>query len=112
MSRNVPLRRGRSAGERSLFVASGAWIAYFGLRDDRHREADALLRAAVAARPRLLTTSLVLAEVHRWLLFRAGIGPAAATLDRIDANCRAALTFDRDFTVAGFTPWRPEGGGA
>jgi predicted nucleic acid-binding protein len=146
---------GRGADERSLFVDSGAWIAYFSLRDGRHREADALLRAAVAARRRLLTTNLVLAEVHRWLLFRAGIGPAAATLDRIDATplvqivyptaehhraarawlarlgdqrityadavsfavmsalgCRAALTFDRDFAVAGFTPWQPEVGGA
>jgi predicted nucleic acid-binding protein len=151
---------GRGADERSLFVDSGAWIAYFSLRDGRHREADARLRAAVAARRRLVTTNLVLAEVHRWLLFRAGIGPAAATLDRIDATridatplvqvvyptaehhraarawlarladqritytdavsfavmsalgCRAALTFDSDFTVAGFTPWQPEVGGA
>ena len=77
---------GRGADERSLFVDSGAWIAYFSLRDGHHREADALLRAAVASRRRLITTNLVLAEVHRWLLFQAGIAPAAATLDRIDAT--------------------------
>ena len=86
MSRNVPLRIGRGAHERSVFVDSGAWIAYFSIRDGRHGEADALLRARVAARRRLLTTNLVLAEVHRWLLFQAGIAPEAATLDRIDAT--------------------------
>lgn len=150
MSQNAPHRIGRGAHERSLFADGGAWIAYFSIRDARHAEADELLRAAVAARRRLITTNLVLAEVHRWLLFQAGIAPAAAMLDRIDATplvrivhpnaqhhraarawlaklgdhritytdavsfavmgalrCSTAFTFDSDFLVAGFTPWRP-----
>lgn len=92
-----------------------------------------------------MTTDLVVAEVHRLLLFRAGIAPATVALDRImtspsvqvefvtrehhdparawlaklddqvitytDAvsfavmsalRCRLALSFDSDFTIAGF----------
>lgn len=132
-----------------MFVDSGAWIAYFSVRDAHHGEADALLRAAVGARRPLITTNLVVAEVHRWFLFRAGIAPARAALDRIDATplvhlvhataehhgaarawleklgdqrvtytdaasfavmtalaCRLVLSFDRDFAIAGFTPWQ------
>ncbi len=149
MSRNDPQRIGRGEHERRVFVDSGAWIAYFSLRDVHHDEADALLRAAVETRRKLVTTNLVLAEVHRWLLFQAGIAPAATALDRIDATplvrivyanaehhraardwlarladqgitytdassfavmtalrCRTVMTFDNDFVVAGFTPWR------
>jgi predicted nucleic acid-binding protein len=96
-----------------------------------------------------LTTNLVLAEVHRLLLFRAGIQPARRALDRIGASplttivfpdadhhraalgwlerfsdqtitytdavsfavmhtarCPIALSFDRDFELAGFSLWR------
>jgi predicted nucleic acid-binding protein len=52
-------------------------------RDQHHAEADAAFRRAVRDRVRLVTTSLVLAEVHRLLLFRAGIRAAALALDRI-----------------------------
>jgi predicted nucleic acid-binding protein len=98
----------------------------------------------------LLTTNLVLAEVHRLLVFRAGPRAAAAALARVDASalveiafptraihdaargwlarlgdqkisytdassfavmdaekCRVALTFDRDFWLAGFEAWEP-----
>jgi predicted nucleic acid-binding protein len=108
-----------------------------------------LVRLAFSRRTLLVTTSLVLAEVHRWLLFRAGPRPAAAALDRIEAGaivtitfptevhhrsarqwlakladqrisyadavsfavmeatqCRVAMSFDRDFVIAGFRTWR------
>ena len=110
-----------------------------------------MLRGAAEAGVALLTTSLVVAEVHRLLLFRAGIRPAAAVLAKIDESrlvrlvfpagvhhrsarawlarlndqvlsytdamsfavmqsesCRVALTFDRHFWIAGFTPWIAE----
>lgn len=86
MSRSDPHRIGRGGHQRSVFVDSGAWIAYYSARDARHGEADASLRAAVMGRRVLVTTNLILAEVHRWFLFRAGIAPAGATLDRIDAT--------------------------
>jgi predicted nucleic acid-binding protein len=97
----------------------------------------------------LVTTNLVIAEVHRLALVRMGIRPARAVLDRLEASrlvsivhatadhhraarqwldrlgeqsisytdgvsfavmeatrCRTALTFDRDFEIAGFQVWR------
>ena len=97
----------------------------------------------------LVTTTLVVAEVHRLVLHRVGIKASAAVLDAIDGsthvrlvfpggehhkaarrwleklsdqeityadatsfavmqaeNCPAAITFDRDFVIAGFEVWR------
>ncbi|MBX3023980.1 type II toxin-antitoxin system VapC family toxin [bacterium] len=121
------------------------WIALASARDQHYRAADAALREAIAAHTPLLTTSLILAEVHRFLLFHAGIHAAAVMLERIAASpsvaivypgaehdaaarqwlarlddqritltdavsfavmqshrCAAALSFDRDFAIAGF----------
>ena len=132
-----------------VFIDSGAWIALFRARDDHHREADDLFRRAIANRLPLLTTNLVAAEVHRFLLHHVGIRPASLALERIatsrhvrivfadaghdraarqwlgrftdqrvtytdavsfavmkEAGFRAAMTFDRDFVVAGFSMWR------
>jgi predicted nucleic acid-binding protein len=71
---------------RRLFVDSGVWFALASASDGRHAEADRLLREAVAGRIRLLTTNLILAEVHRVALVRMGIRPAAMMLDRIEAS--------------------------
>jgi predicted nucleic acid-binding protein len=77
---------GHGGHGRSVFVDSGAWIAYFSVRDAHHVEAAALVRSAAAARRILVTTNLIVAEVHRWFLFQAGIAPAGAALARIDAT--------------------------
>lgn len=138
----------RAVVARELFVDSSAWIAFFSARDQNHANADKLVRAALKARRRLITTNLVLSEVHRLLLFRAGIRPAGAAIDHLcnsveveiqftgpehherarkwinqlsdqvitytDANSfavmesrklRDAMTFDRDFAIAGFSIW-------
>lgn len=98
----------------------------------------------------LITTNLIVAECHRWLVHRFGSRPAGAFLQRLDtsrmlrvefataehhrgarewldrladqritytdavsfavmrsARCAAAITFDRDFTLAGFPVWQP-----
>jgi len=52
-----------------------------------------MFRAAATGRARLLTTNLVLAEVHRFILFRAGIQPAAQALGRIEASQLVAIEF-------------------
>ncbi len=52
-----------------------------------------MFRAAATRRARLLTTNLILAEVHRFLLFRAGIQPAAHALGRIEASPLVAIEF-------------------
>ena len=93
----MPRRPRRTGGEAGapgrLFVDSGAWIALLSLRDQHHAEAEALFRQVVARRSRLLTTNLVLGEVHRFLLFRAGIQPAARALDRIEASPLVSIEF-------------------
>ena len=96
-----------------------------------------------------MTTNLVIAEVHRLLLHRAGIAAASAAIERLDSSpaltivfpdaprhrdarewisrlkdplitytdavsfavmkssrCDAALSFDHDFDLAGFSVWR------
>jgi predicted nucleic acid-binding protein len=51
------------------------------------------VRAALAAGTALLTTSLIVAEVQRFVLFRAGVQPAALILDRIDASPSVTVVF-------------------
>lgn len=77
----------------NVLVDSGAWIALLSARDQHHGEADGLFRRAIRERVALVTTNLVLAEVHRLLLFRAGIGAAATALDRIEASERVSIVF-------------------
>ena len=77
----------------SLFVDSGAWLAWFSSRDGRHQDADRLIREAIRRKIPLFTSDLVLAEVHRLLLFRAGIKPAAAALDVVDRSPSVSVCF-------------------
>lgn len=84
----------RGAGEPGrLLVDSGAWIALRSQRDQHHAEADRLFRDALERRIRLLTTNLVLAEVHRLTLFRAGVQAALRALERIDASRSVTIHF-------------------
>jgi predicted nucleic acid-binding protein len=71
---------------RRAFVDSGAWIALASADDGHHAAADAIIRQAARARTKLFTSNLVIAEVHRFLLFRAGIRAAAAALAHIEAS--------------------------
>ena len=88
-----PARGTAPAAPDLLFVDSSAWIALFSARDQHHAEADALFRDALGRRARLSTTNLVLAEVHRLLLFRAGGPAASAALDRLESSPALALLF-------------------
>jgi uncharacterized protein len=144
--RRHPARRVRPAGDHQrLFVDSSAWLAFFSRRDGKHAAAVTLFQRAIQRQAALITSSLVLAEVHRLVLHRVGIRAAAAVLGSMDASnhlrlvfpdsahhqaargwlqklsdqvitytdatsfaimdaerCSAALSFDRDFVVAGF----------
>jgi len=90
---NRPDPTARAAAPARLFVDSGAWIALRSRRDQHHAEADRAFRAAIERRIPLITTSLVIAEVHRLTLFRAGIQPALRALDRIDASSSVTIHF-------------------
>jgi predicted nucleic acid-binding protein len=74
-----------SGPPKRAFVDSGGWIALAAADDRHHGAADAVFREASRARVRLVTTNLVFAEVHRFLLFRAGIRAATVTLARMGA---------------------------
>jgi predicted nucleic acid-binding protein len=74
-----------------VFVDSSAWFAVASASDGKHAEAERLLRAAVARRIGLVTTNLILAEVHRLALVRMGIRPAAVMLERIEASRLVSL---------------------
>jgi predicted nucleic acid-binding protein len=76
-----------------LFVDSGAWIALRSRRDQHHAEADRAFRVAIERRIPLVTTNLILAEIHRLTLFRAGREPALRALERIDASSSITVHF-------------------
>lgn len=61
--------------------------------DQHHAAADAMFRQAVRERTRLVTTNLIVAEVHRFILFHIGIRPAALILDRLAASELLAIEF-------------------
>jgi predicted nucleic acid-binding protein len=80
-------RTGRSEAPPSrVFVDSSAWFALASSSDGRHAEADRLLRQVVERRTPILTSNLIVAEIHRLALARMGIRAARAMLDRIDAS--------------------------
>ena len=64
-----------------------------------------MFRAAATRHARLLTTNLVLAEVHRFLLFRAGIQPALHSLRRIEASRLVSIEFAPDAHHGGALAW-------
>jgi predicted nucleic acid-binding protein len=55
--------------------------------------ADRAFRVAVERRIPLVTTNLIIAEVFRLTLFRAGREPALRVLDRIDASSSVTVRF-------------------
>ncbi|MCK6556606.1 PIN domain-containing protein [Candidatus Binatia bacterium] len=83
-------------GRERVLVDSGAWIALVRAADAHHAEADRCLRKAMRGRVALLTTNLVVAEVHRFLLFHMGIQPASTFLDRLDASPLLVIEYVTD----------------
>jgi uncharacterized protein len=84
---------GKTASAHSIFIDTSAWIALFSRRDQHHEEADRAFNAIVASKKRILTTNLIIAEIHRLLLQRAGIQAAAAALQKIETSSLVDVTF-------------------
>lgn len=68
-------------------------IALRSRRDQHQAEADRLFREAIARRLPLFTANLIIAEIHRLTLFRAGLEPALRALNRIDASPSTSVHF-------------------
>ena len=77
----------------SVLVDSGAWIALLSARDQHHLEAEELFQRAAREGVPLLTTNLILAEIHRFVLFRAGIRAASAALGHIESSALVRIEF-------------------
>jgi predicted nucleic acid-binding protein len=88
-----------------LFVDSGAWIALRSRRDQHHVAADAMFRAALEARVPMVTTNLVIAELHRLTLFRAGITPALRALQVIESSPSVTIHFASEEDHAAARKW-------
>ena len=84
---------GKVASSHSIFIDSSAWIALFSRRDQHHGEADRMFRSMVASKERMLTTNLVLAEIHRLFLHRAGIKAATSVLEKVEASPLVKIEF-------------------
>jgi predicted nucleic acid-binding protein len=74
-------------------VDSSAWIALFSARDRHHADADRMFRSVIHSSRLLLTSNLIIAEVHRLLMYRAGDTAAIAVLERIEASPRIKIAF-------------------
>jgi predicted nucleic acid-binding protein len=96
---------GRSHPGARLLVDSGAWIALRSRRDQHHADADRLFQQAISAGIPLITTNLVLAEVHRLTLHRAGVAAALRLLDRVDASSRCSVEIVTAADHAGARAW-------
>jgi predicted nucleic acid-binding protein len=83
---------GGAAGNR-VYVDTSAWIAFFSARNQNHAEAERLFREAAARNVLLTTTNLVLAEVHRLILYRVGAAAATLALGRIESSTRTSVVF-------------------
>lgn len=75
-----------SAPPSRVFVDSGGFIGLFSADDRHHGTADALFRACVRRKVKLVTSQLVVAEVHRFVLFQAGIEAATTAIDKLTAS--------------------------
>lgn len=69
------------------------WIALARATDQHHADADVLMRRALRERVPLVTTNLILAEVHRFMLFYVGIRAAGAVLDHIAASPSVSVAY-------------------
>lgn len=88
-----PPRKPRRPDPAAVFVDTSGWIAFFSQDDRNHTEADQLVTFAVTTKKRVLTSNLVLAEVQRLLLHRAGIRAARVAIDRIGASPSVAVQY-------------------
>ncbi len=96
MQKKPPRPTGSGAGRDSVYVDTSAWIALLSARDQNHAVAEQLFREAVALKVVLMTTNLVLAEVHRLILHRVGMRAANLALDRIESSARTSILFATD----------------
>lgn len=90
----------------TLFVDSSGWIGLLFQRDENHRRARLAWTAMQRASAPLVTSSLVIAEVHAFLLSRMGHHPAQQFLrSALDGEAAELVWVDADLTDDAAQGW-------
>jgi hypothetical protein len=90
----------------ALFVDSSGWIGLLFQRDENHQRARAVWVAMGKARAPLVTSSLVIAEVHAFLLSRIGHLPAQRFLrSALDGDAAELVWVDADLASDAAEGW-------
>ncbi|HEX9729687.1 MAG TPA: PIN domain-containing protein [Gemmatimonadales bacterium] len=85
---------------------TGAWLAAFHRRDQYHAAAAGTLRRLRAERTRLVVTNLIVAELHRHLLYALGPARAAMHVHTLVSDALIDQVFaDERLQAAAFTDW-------
>ncbi|MCU0647167.1 MAG: PIN domain-containing protein [Gemmatimonadaceae bacterium] len=92
-----------------LYLDTGFWFAAIVPRDARHAECRAALEAAVRAGRPLVTTVLVVAEVHALLMGRASAEVCARFLEVLDDPQVEVVYPDRQMVREAVLRWGREG---
>lgn len=90
----------------ALFLDTSGWLAAISGREGRHEQARAAYRDQVLGGGLLVTTALVLAEMHVLLLKLAGPEAALKFLDGVAADpTHEVVDVERDLRLAGIERW-------
>jgi predicted nucleic acid-binding protein len=89
-----------------VLVDTGAWLAAFHRRDQYHSAAARTLRQLRAERTRLVVTDLIVAELHRHLLYALGPVAAAAHLETLLSDALIDQLFVNErLQASAFVDW-------
>ncbi len=90
----------------TLFLDTSGWLAAISRREAAHERARAAYTDQVLGGGMLVTTALVLAEMHVLLLKLAGRAVALRFLDGVAADpTHEVVDVDRDLRLAGIERW-------
>ena len=90
----------------AVFADASAWVASGNAKEERHQEAQETRSALLDGGATLLTTNLVLAEVHALVSRARGSGAGLDLLDMVYSDPQFAVVHvDRDLESAATDRW-------
>lgn len=90
----------------ALFLDTSGWLAAISARESAHGAAREAYAAQVSAGGTLVTTALVIAEMHALLLRFRGSAPALRFLDGVATDpTHEVVDVDRDLRLAAVERW-------
>ena len=91
---------------RAVFLDTSAWLAAVSSRESRHEEVAALYAELVRSGVRLVTTNLVLSEVHALFVRRRGPEHGRTLLDlAVDDPSHELVFVDEELHAAAVERW-------